>query len=523
MARRSDILKPGTSLESYAKLRENLYNYKNGYYLSKNDPLFWRKLLNRLPENEEAMYHVGLELENEAKIHLTKYYTTKVHKFLLLYRKVIKQSFDLLSQSFNKGFFTARFDVLRMEREMILADLKILSLKDNSKFEKNDVYLAALFIIAIITAVLATLFIIYSGANITNYANNNYTYMLPYEVIDKKPTIALGVNYKSITINVKRGISKKVLVNELVDNLKKEYEKDASAPKQIIAVDENSEEIGMALWPGGGKNIDVYVYPADGLAVSDNKGYQLWETTTVVRSALYQYVKKNGYLPKDLNDLTQPFPNNYLTDLPKDPYKLNNKVTTTPNGDGGWLFSSIEMAPQSDLISVVKEAVKPNISNSVDIPFEPLSISIDKENHSLSVMAGGQIIRRYSVAVGKDDTTPEGDLEISKKVMNPDKFVPKSDNVYGTRAMELSNLNYAVHGTNTPSSVGKDVSQGCIRLNNTDMEDLYAIIPLNTYVNIFKSPVLPKEFANIDLANQDLYNHSDNSKEDNAKIYHWGG
>ncbi|MDR3586206.1 MAG: L,D-transpeptidase [Desulfosporosinus sp.] len=271
-------------------------------------------------------------------------------------------------------------------------------------------------------------------------------------------------------------------------------------------------------------NIEVYVYPTDSMAFSNNMERQQWETTTVIRSALYQFVKKNGYMPKDLHILNQPFPNNYLSELPKDPYTLKNNATTSPNGDGGWLFSPVEIAFDSDLISAVKEALKPNIPFDNNISFMPLFISIDKENHLLAVMSGNRIMRRYSVAVGENDTTPEGTLNISKKVMNPDKIVPISDNVYGTRAMELSNLNYAVHGTNTPSSIGKDVSQGCIRLNNSDMEDLYSIIPLNTSVRIFKNLTTLKGFTNPDISNKGLFTQSNNSKEeDNSKLYHWGG
>ncbi len=510
-------------MESNPKLRDNLFDLDNGYYLSKNDSLFWRKLLNRRPENGEAMYHVGLELERNAKNQLNKFYSTKIEKYLIWYRKIIKQSFELMSKSLNKGYFSARLDVLRMEREMILADIKISSIKDSSNyFRKKDIFLLALVVLAIIIIVCATFLLANKGSNIIHYSNNNYTYMLPYEVVDKKPSILPSRDYQQTTINIKRGTSKEALVNALLDSLKIEYEKDTTSAKQVIAVDENKIEIGMALWAGGDKNIQVYTYPSDSTVFIDDKERQLWETTTVVRSALYQFVKKNGYMPNDLHTLNQPFPNNYLTGLPKDPYKLKNNVTTSPNGDGGWLFSIVEITPNSDLISVVKQAVKPNIPINHEIPFVPLNISINKENHTLSVMSGDQIIRRYSTAVGKDDTTPEGNLDISKKVMHPDKIVPVLDNVYGTRAMELSHINYAVHGTNTPSSIGQDASQGCIRLNNSDMEDLYAIIPLNTSVNIFKNSATPKDFNNPDTSYNALYNHSDNSKEeDNSTTYHW--
>ncbi|MHB8076067.1 L,D-transpeptidase [Desulfosporosinus fructosivorans] len=511
-----------------AKTKENLYDLTNGYYLSKSDPQFWRKLLNRRPENEEAMYHVGLGLEIDAKHHLGKYYTTKLDQHLMVYRNIIKQAFDLIKQSFNRGYFPARLDVLRMEREIKTTEQNIstATITNNSVFGKRDFILFSLLLIAIILSIIMALYFTtykVSNTNTTNYLNNHYIYMLPYEVIEKKPTsIPDSKNYQPKIITVKRSSTKPVLVNELVSNLKTEYERGPKTSIQVLAIDEFKEEIGMALWAGGNTNIQVYIYPLESTAFIDEQERQLWETTTVVRSAVYHFVQKNGYLPKELKTLNQPFPNNYLTEFPRDPYKFKNNVAASLNGDGGWLFSLSEIPANNELVSTIKDVIKPNLLYPKDIPFEPMYIAINKENHSLAVMSGDQVIRMYSVALGKEDSTPEGELFISKKVMNPDKIVPELENVYGTRALELSNRNYAIHGTNSPTSIGKAVSQGCIRLNNADMEDLYAITPLNTPVKISRNFSDIKDFNNPDLHGKELYDHSDNSKEeDNANMYYW--
>ena len=124
--------------------------------------------------------------------------------------------------------------------------------------------------------------------------------MLPYEVIENKPTSLPGSgNYQPKIIKVKNSITKEVLINELVGYLKFEYEREPISAIQVLAIDENKEEIGMALWAGGTENIQVYVYPQDSTVSIDEKDRQLWETTTVIRSAVYQFVKKNGYVPKD--------------------------------------------------------------------------------------------------------------------------------------------------------------------------------------------------------------------------------
>ncbi|WP_459929085.1 L,D-transpeptidase [Desulfosporosinus burensis] len=513
------------TLES-TKLKGNLFSLGNGYYLSKNDPLFWKKLLIQRPEDKEALYYVGLEYEIEARNYLDRYNLTKTDQYLTLYHKLMKQSFELINRSFNKGFLSARLDVLRMERAMKITQSKDLANLEKFVSKNGKTRLLLTLIFGLIMALILAMIFLPRLRTTTNHINNHYLYMLPYEVIEQKPTTLItfpGLKDPAKVIVVKREISKELLVNQLVAGLKADYEmKPVSEAKQVVAIDETNTERGMVFWAGGDKNIQVYIYPQESTAFDTSQERQLWETTTVVRSATYQFSKKNGYLPEDLKTLIQPFPNNYLTELPNDPFELKHTVTLSSTGEGGWLYSLMENPANQDWVAVVKEAIKPNIPYVKEIPFSPITITINKGNHTLLVISGDRIIRKYSVALGKEDSTPEGDFFISKKIMNPDKFVPLDQNVYGTRAMELSNINFAIHGTNLPSSIGQEVSQGCIRLNNSEMEDLYAITPLYTPVKIGKSTTPIQGLPLLDSPNIYLYNRTDNKKEeDNLSVYHW--
>jgi hypothetical protein len=60
-------------------------------------------------------------------------------------------------------------------------------------------------------------------------------------------------------------------------------------------------------------------------------------------------------------------------------------------------------------------------------------------------------------------------------------------NPLGARAMYLGNSQYRIHGTNDPSTIGKFVSSGCIRLTNEDVADLFSRVNIGT-----KVVVLPK-------------------------------
>jgi hypothetical protein len=60
-------------------------------------------------------------------------------------------------------------------------------------------------------------------------------------------------------------------------------------------------------------------------------------------------------------------------------------------------------------------------------------------------------------------------------------------NPLGARAMYLGSSVYRIHGTNDPSTIGKFVSSGCIRLTNEDVADLFSRVDVGTRV-----VVLPK-------------------------------
>ena len=55
-------------------------------------------------------------------------------------------------------------------------------------------------------------------------------------------------------------------------------------------------------------------------------------------------------------------------------------------------------------------------------------------------------------------------------------------NPLGARAMYLSGSVYRIHGTNAPSTIGEQVSSGCIRMVNEDVIDLYSRVHVGTKV-----------------------------------------
>lgn len=120
------------------------------------------------------------------------------------------------------------------------------------------------------------------------------------------------------------------------------------------------------------------------------------------------------------------------------------------------------------------------------------SIVVNLPSRTLSLLNDGSLVKVYSVAIGSPATpTPLGAFKIFNKEVNPSWYPPGKDyriasgpdNPLGYRWMEFSPT-YGIHGTNRPASIGSVVSNGCIRMNESDVEELFDQVPLGTLVTI---------------------------------------
>ncbi|MDO8489541.1 MAG: L,D-transpeptidase family protein [Candidatus Omnitrophota bacterium] len=139
-----------------------------------------------------------------------------------------------------------------------------------------------------------------------------------------------------------------------------------------------------------------------------------------------------------------------------------------------------------------------NISDSLIIPGRkikvwnaPFNILVNKSQNILLLKSDEEIFKTYIVSTGKNNCSPVGTFKIVNKLTNPTWFkagaiVPAQspENVLGTRWMGFDLAGYGIHGTTEPKELGKQVTQGCVRLNNTEVEELYSIIPVGTEVTI---------------------------------------
>jgi lipoprotein-anchoring transpeptidase ErfK/SrfK len=121
----------------------------------------------------------------------------------------------------------------------------------------------------------------------------------------------------------------------------------------------------------------------------------------------------------------------------------------------------------------------------------PFSMVVDKSQNSLILKTNEEIIKTYTVSTGINNSTPIGNFKITNKLINPTWFkagavVPPGspENILGSRWLGFNLPGYGIHGTSDPQSLGKQVTQGCVRMSNSDVEELYTIIPIGTEVTI---------------------------------------
>ena len=162
--------------------------------------------------------------------------------------------------------------------------------------------------------------------------------------------------------------------------------------------------------------------------------------------------------------------------------------------------------------SVLPERLRRQVVN-FDTREAPGTVIIDTGNTVLYLVLGGGRAMRYGVGVGRQGFTWAGIQTISRKAEWPDWYPPSEmiarqpylprfvaggpGNPLGARAMYLGSSEYRIHGTNDPTTIGKFVSSGCIRLTNEDVSDLFSRVDVGTRVVVLPktAPLLARDPA----------------------------
>jgi lipoprotein-anchoring transpeptidase ErfK/SrfK len=144
-------------------------------------------------------------------------------------------------------------------------------------------------------------------------------------------------------------------------------------------------------------------------------------------------------------------------------------VPRRPNGSSGWLRrDQVRLRP-------------------VDY-----SVEVDLSARTVRLLRGGRAMRTWQVGIGRAWTpTPTGSFYVTVKLRPP-----QISAVYGAWALGLSGYSevheqfgtgdgqIALHGNLNPAHVGREVSNGCVRMDDQAISTLADTLPLGTPVTI---------------------------------------
>ena len=121
----------------------------------------------------------------------------------------------------------------------------------------------------------------------------------------------------------------------------------------------------------------------------------------------------------------------------------------------------------------------------------PRRIIVSIPDRKLAVLESGNVVKIFPTAVGAAKSpSPAGSYTIVQRIPDPTWYghgqivPPGKNNPVGTRWIGLSVKGYGIHGTNSPSSIGRNASHGCIRMRNKDVEQLFEMVAIGDPVEL---------------------------------------
>jgi lipoprotein-anchoring transpeptidase ErfK/SrfK len=151
---------------------------------------------------------------------------------------------------------------------------------------------------------------------------------------------------------------------------------------------------------------------------------------------------------------------------------------------GDWLHVDLPERPNGATGWIKKDGVT--------LQTHDFHITVNLGEFNIKVYRGDEVILDAPIGVAKDNTPSPGGEYYTTSLLQP----PDPNSVYGTYAYGLSAFSevyesfsggpgqLGIHGTNEDDTIGTQVSHGCIRLHNSDIEQLVPVLPVGVPVTI---------------------------------------
>lgn len=190
------------------------------------------------------------------------------------------------------------------------------------------------------------------------------------------------------------------------------------------------------------------------------------------------------------------------------------------NPEGGWSAREITVVAGDSLIVVRKRALEldPQLlvctgqiaranglkgerihpGQKLKIPLDRAKLVVDLHANLVAYYLGDELVALWPCGVGAERSpTKAGRYTVGEKTREPMWFRPGAEpvpygdpaNPLGTRWIEWvdergRSSGFGFHGTNEPDSIGGAASQGCIRMRDADVEELFEIAPKGAVVEV---------------------------------------
>jgi lipoprotein-anchoring transpeptidase ErfK/SrfK len=196
--------------------------------------------------------------------------------------------------------------------------------------------------------------------------------------------------------------------------------------------------------------------------------------------------------------------------------ELRSEGKASASAFGGLVGGSARLLPQTQALDSVLEKRQKGKTFAVKDAFLPQTVPfsgyprgtivINTKERFLYLVESSSSARRYAIAVGRDGLEFKGSAKVGDKQEWP-RWIPTADmqkrepkkygqykdgmpggpdNPLGARAIYLHQNNkdthIRIHGTNQPQSIGTNSSNGCFRMINEHVMDLYGRVPLGAQV-----------------------------------------
>ena len=179
---------------------------------------------------------------------------------------------------------------------------------------------------------------------------------------------------------------------------------------------------------------------------------------------------------------------------------LENPQPSGAAPGGTYTLRMLVVEDRGDWLKVLLP-LRPNGSNgwirraTVDVESHDYRAVVELGQHRITVWKGNEVLLQEPVGVGASGRTPTTKGLFYTIELYP--VLPDQQSAYGPWAFALSGYSevltsfgdggtgvLGLHGTGDPSSIGRDVSNGCIRMSNSGITRLANTLPLGTPIEI---------------------------------------